>query len=480
MLFNSFEFAILLLLVFIFYWTLKRQAARNITLLIASYIFYGFWDWRFLSLIFLSSLTDFLVGKSMDKQDKKRNKKVLLGISLFINLGCLGFFKYFNFFTESLQLLMLKFGIHLNDSSLDIILPVGISFYTFQTLSYTIDIYREKLKPTTDIIAFFTFVAFFPQLVAGPIERAARLLPQFQGKIKFDRKFAEDGLKQMLWGFFKKIVIADNAALIVNEIFSNYTHASPAALFTGIFLFSFQIYADFSGYSDIAIGTAKLFGIRITTNFRMPYFASGIREFWRRWHISLSTWFRDYVYIPLGGSKNGRFRHFTAIFATFLLSGLWHGANFTFLFWGLIHALLYCIEIYSEKWVAGKFRLPRLFLRPYAFLKTGFVFFIVMIAWVFFRSEKISGAFLYINGLVNGNETPTLSFDTLKMQEPFIAGTGFIFLMLIAEWVSQNKPHPLSDLKKLHGTRYLVYLVLILIIFLFAPGQKSDFIYFQF
>ncbi|RKY82511.1 MBOAT family protein, partial [candidate division KSB1 bacterium] len=310
MLFNSVAFAVFLPVVFLLYWFVFQKSIklRNFFLLIVSYIFYGWWDYRFLSLIFISSLVDYLVGMNLEKTDLKTKRKILLIISLSVNLGFLGVFKYFNFFADNFTALFTSLGFNVHPRTINVILPVGISFYTFQTLSYTIDIYRKKFKPIKDFIAFFAFVSFFPQLVAGPIERASNLLPQFLEVKKFDFDRARDGMRQILWGLFKKVVIADSCAVTVDYVFKNYTSLSGSALFFGVFFFAFQIYGDFSGYSDIAIGTAKLFGFSLMRNFNAPYLARDIGEFWRRWHISLSTWFRDYVFIPLGGNRCSKFK----------------------------------------------------------------------------------------------------------------------------------------------------------------------------
>ena len=352
MLFNSIEFAIFLPIVFILYWfvTNRNLKIQNILLVCASYLFYGWWDWRFLSLIFFSSIVDYLVGIGLSKTEKTGKRKFLLLISIFVNLGFLGVFKYFNFFAENFAQAFTLFGSSIEPNRLNIILPVGISFYTFQTLSYSIDVYKKKLQPTKDIVAFFAFVSFFPQLVAGPIERATNLLPQFYKKREFSYDKATDGMRQILWGLFKKMVIADNCARLVNDIFDNFETFSGSTLLFGIVLFAFQIYGDFSGYSDIAIGTSRLFGFNLKRNFAFPYFSRDIAEFWRRWHISLSTWFRDYVYIPLGGSRGGKFSQVRNIFIIFIVSGFWHGANWTFIVWGALNAyisyrLCYCRKI---------------------------------------------------------------------------------------------------------------------------------------
>ncbi|MGB3151469.1 MAG: MBOAT family O-acyltransferase, partial [Maribacter sp.] len=343
MLFNSLDFAIFLPIVFLLYWfvfkdNLKQQ---NMLVLVSSYIFYGWWDWRFLSLILFSTLVDYLVGLKLEKEANVFKRKFFLWISIFINLGFLAFFKYYDFFLENFISAFSFFGVEISASSLNIILPVGISFYTFQTLSYTIDVYRGKLKPCNDFIAFGSFVSFFPQLVAGPIERATDLLPQFYLSRKFDYEKAVDGLRQILWGFFKKIVIADNCAEFSNLIFDNSDNYNGSTLILGALFFTFQIYCDFSGYSDIAIGTSKMFGFELKRNFAVPYFSRDIAEFWRRWHISLSKWFRDYLYIPLGGSKGGKFFQLRNTFIIFLVSGFWHGANWTFLAWGALNAIYF-------------------------------------------------------------------------------------------------------------------------------------------
>jgi len=342
-LFNSISFAVFLPVVFTLYWLLKRRGPRtqNLLIILASYVFYGWWDYRFLSLIVISSAVDYLAGGRISPETRPRWRKCWLAVSLAVNLGVLGFFKYFDFFAQSAQELMMSLGLNPDFPTLRIILPVGISFYTFQTLSYTIDIYRKKTPAIRDPVAFFAFVAFFPQLVAGPIERAKSLLPQFLRARNFDGVAARDGCKQILWGLFKKVVIADRLAGVADPVFADYAAYSGADQGIAIFAFAIQIYCDFSGYSDIAIGTARLFGINLMQNFSFPYFSRDIAEFWRRWHISLSTWFRDYVYVPLGGNRKGLAVRARNVMITFLVSGLWHGANWTFVAWGLIHGLLF-------------------------------------------------------------------------------------------------------------------------------------------
>ncbi|MBF1097142.1 MAG: MBOAT family protein, partial [Riemerella sp.] len=351
MIFNSIDFAIFLPIVFLIYWYLadKGLKLQNLFILAASYVFYGWWDWKFLMLIVFSTLVDYTIGCLLKNQENEKKRKILLYTSLIINLSFLGFFKYYNFFVENFVEAFTLFGIKLNIETLNIILPVGISFYTFQTLSYTIDVYQRKLEPTKDLIAFASFVTFFPQLVAGPIERATDLLPQFYKKRVFDYHKAVDGLRQILWGLFKKIVIADNCAQFANIIFNNSADYSGSTLVLGAIFFAFQIYGDFSGYSDIAIGTSRLFGFELKKNFHFPYFSRDIAEFWRRWHISLNTWFRDYIYIPLGGSRGGTAMKVRNTFVIFVVSGFWHGANWTFIAWGLLNAIYFLPLLLTSK-----------------------------------------------------------------------------------------------------------------------------------
>ncbi len=478
MLFNSIEFAIFLPVVFIFYWFIvnKNLKHQNLLLLIASYIFYGWWDWRFLSLIIFSSAIDYWVGIRLKSEHDKTKRKALLLTSIFVNIGFLGFFKYFNFFAENFVTAFTLFGKHPDIISLKIILPVGISFYTFQTLSYSIDVYRRKFKPTKDIIAFFAFVSFFPQLVAGPIERATNLLPQFYKKRYFEYDKAVDGMRQILWGLFKKIVIADNCARYVNDIFSNYSDYSGSTLLIGVILFAFQIYGDFSGYSDIAIGTARLFGFNIMRNFAYPYFSRDIAEFWRRWHISLSSWFRDYVYIPLGGSHGDTWSKIRNTFIIFLVSGFWHGANWTFIAWGFINACYFLPLMlikqnrkYLDNVAEGKI-LPSI----KEFFQMGLTFFITCIAWVFFKAENIGNAFHYLR----------ITFSTSLLTIPSILPKKLILsiiLFVIIEWVQRDKQHALQieSFKLPEVIKWSLYYALIIIICTFG-GTQQEFIYFQF
>lgn len=482
MLFNSIEFALFLPIIFFLYWftTNRNLKAQNLLLLAASYLFYGWWDWRFLSLIVFSSFVDYFIGLALKKQEKPSKRKLLLITSLFVNLGMLGVFKYYNFFVDNFVDAFSLFGKQLNKSTLDIILPVGISFYTFQTLSYTIDVYKRKLEPTKDIISFFAFVSFFPQLVAGPIERATNLLPQFYKKRKFDYAKASDGMRQILWGLFKKIVIADNCANFVNTYFAHYDHYAGSTLFLGGIFFALQIYCDFSGYSDIAIGTARLFGFNLMQNFAFPYFSRDIAEFWRRWHISLSTWFRDYLYIPLGGSKGGLSMKIRNTFIIFIVSGFWHGANWTFIAWGALNAVYFLPLMLAKKnrrnldtVAQGRF-LPSL----KEFFQIGTTFFFTVIAWIFFRAENIWVAFEYLENMFS-RFFVNMGQPLLYLQKPIIFP---ILLLLIVEWIQRDKQHGLQieSQKVPKVLRWSIYYGIVFLIFWFNSTQKQDFIYFQF
>ena len=477
MLFNSIEFVIFLPIVFFIYWFVinKNLKQQNFFLLFASYVFYGWWDWRFLSLIFFSSIVDFVVGKNLAKHTNPVKRKMLLYTSIIVNIGFLGIFKYYNFFAESLVNAFSFFGTHLNISSLNVILPVGISFYTFQTLSYTIDVYNKKLEPTRDIVAFFAFVSFFPQLVAGPIERAKNLLPQFYKHRTFEYSKATDGLRQILWGLFKKIVIADNCAVFVNQVFGNHHNYSASTLVLAVVFFAFQIYGDFSGYSDIAIGTARLFGFSLMRNFAFPYFSRDIAEFWRRWHISLSTWFRDYVYIPLGGSRGGTSSKIRNTFIIFIVSGFWHGANWTFIVWGFLNALYYVPLMIMQKnrtnlnAVAENKILPNLT----EFLQITLTFCLTLFAWIFFRANNLSHAFSYISSICS---TSLFSMPNIPSKSIFV----FLLILVAFEWIHRDKQHALQFNKKLPiAINWSIYYTILVIIFLFG-GQQQQFIYFQF
>ena len=481
MLFNSIEFAIFLPIVFVLYWFVfkKNLKVQNFFLLIVSYVFYGWWDWRFLSLILFSSVVDFMVGLQLGKSDKPLQRKLLLLTSIVVNLGFLGFFKYYNFFVENFVEAFRFFGREFSSSTLNIILPVGISFYTFQTLSYSIDVYKRKLEPTKDVVAFFAFVSFFPQLVAGPIERATNLLPQFYKKRQFDYALATDGLRQILWGLFKKMVIADNAATLVGDIFTNYSQYSGLTLFMGGVFFAFQIYGDFSGYSDIAIGTSRLFGFGLMQNFAFPYFSRDIAEFWRRWHISLSTWFRDYVYVPLGGSRGGRMLIVRNTFIIFVVSGFWHGANWTFIAWGFLNAVYFLPLMLLKKNrknldVAAQ---GKIFPNAREFFQISMTFILTIVAWIFFRAENISHALLYIQRMSLGLFDKPEYLFSFRVVKVFL----WILLLVAVEWLQREKQHALEieSLKIPRIYKWAVYYLLIVFI-LFFGGHQQEFIYFQF
>ena len=474
MVFNSLPFAVFLPLVFCGYWFLFQRdvKAQNLFVVFASYFFYGWWDWRFLVLIALSTLVDFFVGQKLTTANGPR-RKWLLACSLLFNLGLLGFFKYCNFFIDSATSALNAMGVAANPTSLNLILPVGISFYTFQTLSYTIDVYREKIEPCKDLVSFAAYVSFFPQLVAGPIERATNLLPQFYRSRQFDTEQAKDGLRQILWGLLKKVVIADNCAGVVNRIFENYETLPASALVLGAIYFAFQIYGDFSGYSDIAIGTAKLFGFDLMRNFAYPYFSRDIAEFWRRWHISLSTWFREYVYVPLGGSRGSRAAQFRNVLIVFVVSGLWHGANWTFVFWGLLNGLFFLPLMFAgsnrrnlDTVAAGKL-LPSTREAAQILLTFG----LTCLAWIFFRAESISHAFDYIVRI----------FDVSLFSRPEgIRTLPLCLAMLCVEWIQREKAHALEVTGQPVAVRWAIYYAVIAAIIALGEFGHHEFIYFQF
>ncbi len=485
MLFNSIEFIIFLPIVFLVYWfiTNRNLKLQNTLLLVASYLFYGWWDWRFLSLIAFSSLVDYLIGVQLGKSDKQQNRKILLWCSILVNLGFLGFFKYYNFFVESFADAFTLFGKSLDVERLKIILPVGISFYTFQTLSYSIDVYRRKLEPSKDIIAFFAFVSFFPQLVAGPIERASNLLPQFYKKRTFQYEQAADGMRQILWGLLKKVVIADNCALYVDNIFGSYEHQLGTTLLIAGILFAFQIYGDFSGYSDIAIGTAKLFGFKLMTNFNLPYLSRDIAEFWRRWHISLSTWFRDYLYIPLGGSRGNKWQIIRNTFIIFIVSGFWHGANWTFLLWGGLNAVYFLplLLFKQNRKNMDVVAATSIFPTIKELLQIISTFFLTVFAWIIFRSQSIHEAYSYFKHMLWDNLLKHPGQIRFFFKEIWtIQVVYFILFMIILEWMQRKKEHTfeIGHLQSL--PKHSLYLIVFFLIFLFGATQKAEFIYFQF
>lgn len=493
MLFNSLEFAIFLPIAFLLYWfvfdyALKKSKyqlhIQNLFILIVSYFFYGWWDWRFLILIAFTSLCSWgsgiLIQSSRQKGDSPLPKVIMLA-NVVLNLCILGIFKYYDFFVRSFVNI---FGGSTDGLLLNIILPVGISFYTFQAISYSIDIYRQKLEPTKNIVAFFAFVSFFPQLVAGPIERATNLLPQFLEKRKFDSAFAIDGMRQMLWGFFKKIVIADNCATYVNQVYESYGSQSGSTLVLAAILFAFQVYGDFSGYSDIAIGTSKLFGIQLRKNFDKPYLSRDIAEFWRRWHISLTTWFRDYVYFPLGGSrpeisvncKNPNlYKKLIVIrntFVIFLVSGFWHGANWTFVLWGAFHAVLFLPLILFDK--NKKYQNEATFKDIPKIILTFCLFALSMIL---FRSNTITDSWAYLSHIASSS---LFTKPWLMTKSYYIPTFLSIFVLMVSEWFTRKQEHPLQMTIKYTWLRWLIYYALVVAIFYLQPSGDVQFIYFQF
>ncbi|KAB1067035.1 MBOAT family protein [Tamlana haliotis] len=477
MLFNSFTFFVFFSIVFLCYWfALKdKTKSQNIFILASSYIFYGWWDWRFLGLIALSTLVDYYLGKLISKELNTIRKKILLAISIIFNVGLLCYFKYYNFFIDNWVDAWQSIGFESNISSLNIILPVGISFYTFQTMSYTIDVYRNKIKHSNSLINFAAFVAFFPQLVAGPIERASHLLPQFSIKRVFNYDQAVSGFYLIVWGLFKKIVIADTCATYVNTIFDNYENMNSLSLLLGAVYFAFQIYGDFSGYSDIAIGISRLLGFDIMMNFNKPYFSRNIAEFWRRWHISLSTWFRDYVYIPLGGSIGTPVGKVRNVFIIFLISGFWHGANWTFVFWGLLNAVYFLPLLLLNKNrkylnnVSISFNLSGLMNIINMFI----TFFLVVTTWVFFRSKTITEAFAYLKRFISD-----LNFTNqyLSIERYAIEALILVSFFILVEWFSRNYEHPFLGKYKTIYLTFIIFLIIVLGVY----SEHSDFIYFQF
>jgi alginate O-acetyltransferase complex protein AlgI len=472
LLFNSIDFAIFCPVVFLLYWFVFNKSIwiQNFFIVVASLVFYGWWDWRFLSLLIVSALTDYLVGVGLFNTNDLTKRKLLLSISIFINIGLLAFFKYANFFLENFTMAYSFLGNPIDVDFLQIILPVGISFYTFQTLSYAIDVYRRKLNPTYDFISFLAFVSFFPQLVAGPIERATNLLPQFLHKRNFDNEKASNGLRQILWGLFKKIVVADNCAEFVNNVFVNHGPYGGSALIMAACLFSIQIYCDFSGYSDIAIGTAKLFGIDLMQNFNRPYSSKSFTEFWRRWHISLTTWFKDYVYIPLGGNRAGDVITLRNIFIVFLLSGLWHGPKWTFVVWALINAIYFILEFFIRKQNILKFIYKKQLRR----IRQIAVFMAISFSWIFFRSNSLFEAFQFIEGIIQN--TFFRQQDIMGVLKPL----SLTALMILIEAIGNDYSHPLDRIRIFpRAVRWTLYLLLVGCVGFFSISQQQ-FIYFQF
>ena len=480
MLFNSFEFLLYLPITFLLYWAFSRnRKIQNLIVVIASYVFYGWWDWRFLMLIAFTSACSYASGLLLERfEGQRKRQKMVSAANIVLNLGILGLFKYYNFFVDNLELLLSAMGFHLDMMTMSIILPVGISFYTFQALSYTIDIYQKKLPATHDIIEFFAFISFFPQLVAGPIERATNLLPQFQKERKFDYAKAVDGLRQMLWGFLKKLVVADNCAAVVNEHWNDYQTLPGLTLFILGVLFTLQIYCDFSGYSDIAIGCARLFGINLMRNFNFPYFSRSIPEFWRRWHISLTTWFRDYIYFPLGGSRCGKWKTIRNVYIVWGISGLWHGANWTFVCWGLFHATL--LAVYNILGISTKYKQVVAYGRFLPNLKeTGqmmLTFFLAVLGWIIFRAESMSQAAGFFHAMVcNTFYDPSKLYGLMFLR--------FGLLLLLVEWLQRDKQHalqlPVVKPFNYKVVRWGIYYLVLALIYNYT-GTSQSFIYFQF
>jgi len=482
MLFNSLNFAIFLPIVFILYWFATKGNLRlqNILLIIASYFFYACWDWRFLLLLIFSTLLDYYSGTQIDRAESQSNKKFWLILSICINLGFLGVFKYYNFFASSFVQALSLLHIHADLGTINVILPIGISFYTFHGLSYVLDIYHDKIKPETNFINYSLFVSFFPLLVAGPIERATHLLPQIIRKREFNYQKAVDGMRQILWGLFKKIVIADNCAQFANEIFNNSGEYSGATLVLGAIFFTIQIYCDFSGYSDIALGTARLFGIELLRNFAFPFFSRDIAEFWRRWHISLTTWFRDYLYIPLGGSRGGMWMKIRNTFILFLVSGLWHGANWTFIIWGALNALYFLPLMLTNKnrknieTVAKGKLLPT--VREFFQMVATFALFAFSL--IFFRAENVGHAIQYVSGIFT-----TSFFETPHLPEmgKAIMTITITAIFFITEWIGREEQYAIAHfgLTWKRPVRLAMYYAIVVAI-LCLGDKEHQFIYFQF
>lgn len=477
MFFNSFAFAIFLPIVFILYWFVfnKNKSTQNALLIIASYYFYSCWDWRFLFLLVFSTFLDYYTGIQIEKAKKESIRKFWFWLSISVNLGFLGVFKYYNFFADSFSDLLNGFGMRTSPLLLNVILPVGISFYTFHGLSYVIDIYLKRIKAEYNFVDYSLFVSYFPLLVAGPIERATHLLPQVKIKREFNYQKAKEGIFQFIWGLVKKVVIADTCATYANAIFDNYQSMNSLSLVLGAVYFAFQIYGDFSGYSDMALGMSKLFGIDLLRNFNYPYFSRDIAEFWRRWHISLSSWFRDYLYIPLGGSSGGMAMKIRNTFIIFLVSGFWHGANWTFIAWGFINALYFLpllllkknrsnIEMVSLNWDLKSVNV---------FFNIVITFAITCFAWIFFRAKSIGEAFSYIKRM----------FIDVRFSSQYLENERYnyellllIFTFIIVEWNFKNQVEPISG-------KYSWLKLALCLIAIIALGTFSDykeFIYFQF
>lgn len=482
MLFNSVDFAVFLPLVFILYWTVFNRSIRiqNGFLLVSSMVFYGWWDWRYLGLVFFNAAIDFIVGRKLQRSSIPANRKALLAISMVANLGMLGFFKYYNFFIGSFNDAFTLLGQPLEMRTLSLVLPVGISFYTFQTMSYTIDIYRKQLNATNDPISFAAYVLFFPQLVAGPIERATRFLPQFFTPRRFNIDKARDGVRQILWGLFKKVVIADNCAEYVNIVFADPSNMTGATLALGTLFFAFQIYGDFSGYSDIAIGAGRLLGFDLMRNFNYPYFARDIAEFWKRWHISLSTWFRDYLYIPLGGSRGTKAMFVRNSMIVFAVSGFWHGASWNFIIWGVLNGLYFVpLALLGDRKKNSKAIAPGRWLPSlHEFRGMLTTFLITCIAWVAFRAVDLTDTLTVYRKFLSSSMLELPQLFNPKLVATCLLSVGIMFLL---EWMNRDRQYGLQFAGQLSKPmRFAVYYGVIALIVVFAPMSEGEFIYFQF
>ena len=477
MFFNSFHFALFLPIVFILYWWLgsKSKSYQNYILIAASYYFYSCWDWRFLFLLVFSTLLDYFSAIQIEKSEDRLQRKMWLWLCVSINLGFLGIFKYYNFFASSFAELLTDIGFKTNPLLLDLILPVGISFYTFHGLSYIIDIYYKRIQSERNFVDYSLFVSYFPLLVAGPIERATHLLPQVKVKRTFNFEKAKEGVYQIVWGLVKKVVIADSCAVYANEIFNNYPSMNSYSLLLGAVYFAFQIYGDFSGYSDIALGTSKLFGIDLLRNFNYPYFSRDIAEFWRRWHISLSSWFRDYLYIPLGGSKGGMWFKIRNTFIIFLVSGFWHGANMTYVAWGLINALYFLplLVLNKNRTNVDEIAVGFNFASLRTMLQILMTFAITCLAWIFFRAKTIADALAYISRMFTNQHFDKQYFTISRYNYELLA---LVVLFVWVEWNNRTKVEPISG-------KYSWVKMGLCIAAIIALGVFSDykeFIYFQF
>ncbi len=477
MFFNSFHFAVFLPIVFVLYWFVcnKSKATQNFLLIIASYYFYSCWNWHFLFLLIFSTLLDYYTALKIEENELPKYRKFWLWLSISINLGFLGVFKYYNFFAESFASLLHSFGFTVSPITLKLILPVGISFYTFHGLSYIIDIYYKRIKAENNFVDYSLFVSYFPLLVAGPIERATHLLPQIKVKRSFNFDKAKEGIYQIVWGLVKKVVIADSCANYANEIFNHYPSMNSLSLLLGAVYFAFQIYGDFSGYSDIALGTSKLFGLDLLRNFNYPYFSRDIAEFWRKWHISLSSWFRDYLYIPLGGSKGSKLFQVRNTFIIFVVSGFWHGASWTYVAWGFINAVYFLpllllnrnrknVDDFVLRWNLESVR---------TLVNILITFCITCLAWIFFRAKSIGDAIGYIQRMFNNLQFKEQYFSIERYNHELIA---LIVVFVIVEWNNRTKIEPISG--KYSALKLSLCLAAILALGVFS--DYKEFIYFQF